>query len=253
MAIPKIVHWCWLSGDPLPDLVQQCQSTWRHWMPDWELRLWDRDRFSIDMHPFVAEAFRHKKYAFAADYIRLHALYVEGGLYLDSDVLLRQRLMIPERARAFSAVEHHPNIALAERLPEWLDESGRRRENCPAVPGIGIQAAVMASEAGHPWIKACLEHYADRHFVKADGSLDIDPIAPTIFAQKAEAFGFVYRNEVQQLDSDLHLASSRQIAPTKGSICEESVAAHMCAGSWQQPPQLMLRQRVSRKFRKIFS
>lgn len=220
-------------------------------MPDWELRLWDLDRFDIAMHPFVEEAFKRKKYAFAADYIRLHALYVEGGLYLDSDVLLRQRLSIPAGARAFSAVEHHPNIARPERLSEWVDGYGRRRADCPAVPGIGIQAAVMASESGHPWIKACLDHYADRHFVRADGSLDTDPIAPTIFAQKAEDFGFVYRDEAQQLDGAIHLASSREIAPTKGGVCDETTAVHMCAGSWQQPPESTLLQRFSSKLVKI--
>lgn len=31
-------------------------------------------------------SFRKKKYAFAADYIRLYALATEGGIYLDSDV-----------------------------------------------------------------------------------------------------------------------------------------------------------------------
>lgn len=204
------------------------------------------------MHPFVDEAFRRKKYAFAADYIRLHALYSEGGLYLDSDVLLSRRLTIPEGARAFSAVEHHPSIASPERLSEWLDGNGRRRADCPAVPGIGIQAAVMAAEPGHPWIKACLDHYAGRHFVKADGSLDIDPITPTIFAKKAEDFGFVYRNEVQRLDDAIHLASSSEIAPTKGTVRDETMAVHMCAGSWQQPAKLTLRQRVSNKLVSLF-
>ena len=32
------------------------------------------------------DAFDNKKYAFAADYIRLYALYNYGGIYLDMDV-----------------------------------------------------------------------------------------------------------------------------------------------------------------------
>ena len=36
-----------------------------------------------------------KKYAFAADYVRLYALYTEGGIYLDTDVL------VPEESPVF--------------------------------------------------------------------------------------------------------------------------------------------------------
>lgn len=32
--IPKIIHFCWLSGDKYPELVQKCISSWKKTMPD---------------------------------------------------------------------------------------------------------------------------------------------------------------------------------------------------------------------------
>ena len=43
--------------------------------------------FPIEI-PWIHDAYRHKKYAFVADYMRFYALYHEGGIYLDIDMLL---------------------------------------------------------------------------------------------------------------------------------------------------------------------
>lgn len=84
--IPKKIHFCWLSGDEFPPLIQYCIDTWEKVLPDYEIILWDTKRFDINSIAWVKEAFEAKKYAFAADYIRLYAVYTEGGIYLDSDV-----------------------------------------------------------------------------------------------------------------------------------------------------------------------
>ena len=86
MPMPKIIHYCWLSGEPYPELVQRCMQSWKEKLPDYEFMLWDMNRFDIHSVPWVEQACAAKKWAFAADYIRLYALYNYGGIYLDSDV-----------------------------------------------------------------------------------------------------------------------------------------------------------------------
>ncbi len=27
--IPKIIHFCWLSGDPYPEKIRKCMKTWK--------------------------------------------------------------------------------------------------------------------------------------------------------------------------------------------------------------------------------
>ena len=51
----------------------------------------DAHNFDINAVPYVKEAFEARKWAFAADYIRMYALYTQGGIYLDSDVVLLKK------------------------------------------------------------------------------------------------------------------------------------------------------------------
>ena len=88
--IPKIIHYCWLSNDPFPAEIAGWIATWQQHLPDYELMLWNLERFPLGKSVWVKEAFEARKYAFAADYIRLHALYEYGGIYLDSDVEVRK-------------------------------------------------------------------------------------------------------------------------------------------------------------------
>jgi mannosyltransferase OCH1-like enzyme len=84
--IPKRLHLCWLSGDPFPPLIQHCVESWKRHLPDYEIVRWDSNSFDLNHATWVREAFNNKKYAFAADYIRLFALHKMGGIYLDADV-----------------------------------------------------------------------------------------------------------------------------------------------------------------------
>src|SRR5690606_4052586 len=82
--IPKIIHYCWLSSDAFPPLVEQCLASWEENLKGYELHRWNME--NAPAVPWVHEAYKEKKYAFAADYIRFYALYQMGGIYLDADV-----------------------------------------------------------------------------------------------------------------------------------------------------------------------
>lgn len=84
--IPKIIHLCWLSGDPYPPLIENCINSWKKHLPEYEIKIWSKSTFDINSIRWVKEAYQHKKYAFAADYIRFFALFNYGGIYLDADV-----------------------------------------------------------------------------------------------------------------------------------------------------------------------
>ena len=84
--IPKIIHFCWLSGEPYPPLIEHCINSWREKLPGYQFVLWDKAKADGIASEWVQEAYRNRKYAFAADYIRCYALYHFGGIYLDADV-----------------------------------------------------------------------------------------------------------------------------------------------------------------------
>ena len=90
--IPKVIHYCWFSEDPFPPKIAKCIASWEKYMPDYQIKRWSAKNFDINSIKLVREAYNAKKWAFATDYIRLHALHNEGGIYLDSDVLLHQNI-----------------------------------------------------------------------------------------------------------------------------------------------------------------
>ena len=73
--IPKIIHYCWFGRNPLPPLAQECISSWKRYLPDYEIREWNEDNFDVNIIPYTAEAYRQNKYAFVSDYARSWILY----------------------------------------------------------------------------------------------------------------------------------------------------------------------------------
>lgn len=90
--IPKIIHYCWFGGKPLPDLAEKCLASWRRFQPGFDIKRWDETNFDVNAIAYTREAYAKKKYAFVSDYARFVILYREGGIYFDTDVELLRPL-----------------------------------------------------------------------------------------------------------------------------------------------------------------
>lgn len=234
--IPKIIHYCWLSNDPMPAELKRCIKSWKRKLPDYKIKKWDTHNFDIYSIPFVAEACKMRKWAFACDYIRVYALYTEGGIYLDSDVFVRNSLDFCLANRAFSAVECYPDLVEKIYAEGQVDAEGNKRKDIQYIDGIQIQAAILGAEKGHPFMRDCMNYYHDKHFILQDGSLNNKIISPFIFANIAIDYGFKFKDEEQDLKSGLKIYSSSLFASNMELITEKAVAIHCCAGSWRWMP-----------------
>lgn len=58
--IPKKIHYCWLSDDPMPEKLLKCVESWKKYLPDYELVKWDLKKFPLSKNPWVREAFENK-------------------------------------------------------------------------------------------------------------------------------------------------------------------------------------------------
>lgn len=85
--IPKKIHYCWFGGNELSPLNKRCIEGWKQYLPDWEVKKWDESNSPLDV-PFIKGALKRKAWAHVSDYVRLYALSKEGGIYLDTDVLI---------------------------------------------------------------------------------------------------------------------------------------------------------------------
>lgn len=130
--IPKKIHYCWLSGEPYPDSVLRCMESWRRVLRGYEFVHWDMSKALGLKSSWIDTSIKARKWAFAADYIRVWALYNEGGIYLDADVEVLKDL--------------EPLLAGPLMLGQ---ESGT---------GL-VEAAVIGAEAGNEAIRRVLESF----------------------------------------------------------------------------------------------
>ena len=78
--IPKIIHYIWLGGKPLPKIAEKCIESWKRNCPDFEIKRWDESNLDLDCCKYVREAYDNKKFAFASDVLRLQKIYEYGGI-----------------------------------------------------------------------------------------------------------------------------------------------------------------------------
>lgn len=157
--IPKTIHYCWFGKKPLPPIALKCINSWRKYLPDYEIKEWNEDNFDVNIIPYTKEAYNAKKYAFVSDYARFWILYNYGGLYFDTDVeIIRSMDGIISRG-AFMGCEKYANNKNSTDI------------NIGVNPGLGL-----ATEAKHNLYKEILDLYSTLHFIKKDGSLNLNTV-----------------------------------------------------------------------------
>ncbi len=191
--IPKIIHYTWFSGEPIPESLQRCIDTWHKVLPDYELRLWDGPALAALGNAFADEAVGQRKWAFAADFLRLYAVYLYGGIWLDTDV---------EVFRSFDPFLND-GMFIGREYYVYRDPKGPQ----PREDLCMLTAHCFGAEAGHPFIGECLEYYARRTFVRSANSrlpqaLRFDmTIIPLLQVNLAVPYGFDQRNRTNEVQT----------------------------------------------------
>ena len=211
--IPKIIHYCWFGGNPLPPLAEKCIASWKKFCPDYEIKEWNESNFDITSNTYIYEAFQCKKWAFITDYVRLWVIYKYGGIYMDTDV---------EVLKPLDAILYHPAFSGFE-------------SNC------SIPTGIMAGEQNNKWFKLQLAYYDDRHFVRKDGSLDLTTNVKTITNITKQNYGINLNNIYQDL-KDMVFYPSDFFCPkdyVTGVIntTQNTYTIHHFAGSWASNAQ----------------
>lgn len=88
----KYIHYCWFGDKPLPRLAKKCIKSWKKYLPDYEIIRWSEENVDLEECPFIKEAYENKKWAFVADYARTKAIYEYGGIYFDTDMLIKKNI-----------------------------------------------------------------------------------------------------------------------------------------------------------------
>lgn len=110
-TIPKKINYVWLGGNKKPDLIKRCINSWHIFLPDWEIKEWNESNFPFNEYEFSKGAMQQKRWAFAADVARIHAVYFNGGICLDTDMEVLKPLEPLLNQAGFACREGHRAIS----------------------------------------------------------------------------------------------------------------------------------------------
>ena len=137
MRIPKRIYTIWLTEKKeWPRLIKKCIESQK--IDGYEHRLITLDncfKNSEYMKQCLNSKYTNQKWCKASDYLRMHYLYNEGGIYLDADV----------------------EIIKGKNFDEMLSNQmfAGREDNCY------IGTAVVGAEAKHPFLKRWIKEVED--------------------------------------------------------------------------------------------
>jgi mannosyltransferase OCH1-like enzyme len=184
-------------------------------MPDYQLKEWNETNSPLD-NSYAKAAYRQKAWSRLSNYVRLHALYQEGGIYLDTDV---------EVVRPLTPLLQHKCFLGFQQEAEGDD---------------WVNTAVMGAEPGHPFLqrsmKLTLKKFAD------EGEFYRSPAINTAVLKEMglRAYGF------QEIDNvTLYPAEYFYPYPWSGKfspdcMTENTYCVHHWAGSWLKPEKRKL-------------
>lgn len=223
--IPKIIHYCWFGGNPLPQSAVKFIETWKKFNPDYSIKEWNESNFDIHCCKYVEEAYHAKKWAFVSDYARFYALYNEGGVYFDTD------------------------IEVLKPFDDLLD--------CGAFFGFGwktLTLPVFGASKGLECFKLILDYYNTRSFIKKDGTYDMVPIEMSAIKILQENYNLELNGQYQRLKEDIIIYPKEYFCSTKwesGKIYKNPklYVIHYADASWlseEEKWQLHQKQKIVR-------
>lgn len=228
--IPKIIHYCWFGGNPLPSLAIRCINSWKKFFPDYEIKEWNENNFDVNIIPYTQEAYQAKKYAFVSDYARFWILYKYGGLYFDTDVEVIKSMD--------DIIDRGPFMGCENTI------EGNHTKTLNVAPGLGLGV-----NAKHILYKEILDLYANLHFFTVSGGYNLQTVVKYV-TDILYAHGLKNVNGIQEC-AGIYIYPKDWFCPVDlctGEIrlTSNSRAIHYYAGSWTS-----LHRRLKKKIQKL--
>lgn len=219
-VIPKIIHYCWFGKGKKSKLVNNCIKSWKHFLPDYEIKCWDETNTCFDV-PYIIQAYKLQEWAFVSDYVRLKVLNDYGGIYFDTDVLVVKNFDALLRNSCFFGVEEKKIIG----------------------------TAIIASVKGHPFINYCLDDYISLKKIELNNIKEF--ISPKIITRCFKDYYNFNKDFTNQLNfKDITIYSKELFYPMpltdrynkhyERFIFEDTYAIHFWDASWVVFPAFKL-------------
>lgn len=222
--IPKVIHYCWFGGNPLPESALKCINSWKKFLPDYEIKEWNESNFDVNSIPYTRDAYKAKKYAFVSDYARFWIMYHHGGIYFDTDV---------EVLKPMDDIIAKGNF-MGREIGAYMRNMGLGDGDGYAVnPGLGF-----GMEQSSPLLKEILDNYNEFSFIKPDGTLNLKTIV-NYTTETLYKYGLTHQNDMPVLVEDIWIYPTDVFCPmdhTKGNYVkttERTRTIHLYDATWR--------------------
>lgn len=234
--IPKVIHYCWFGGNPLPDVGTRCIESWKKFFPNYEIKEWNEKNFNLESCDYVKEAYQAKKWAFVSDYARFWILYQYGGIYFDTDVEVIKDMTDIVEAGAFMGCE--------------ISDTNTSTFTIGVNPGLGIGV-----QPGLSLYKEILEIYQKEHFIDNAGNYNYKTVVDRT-TEVLIKYGFKALESVQRV-AEISIYPKEYFCPMdyttgKLEITDKSYSIHWYDASWLDE-KMKIRRQKSEKIRKLFT
>jgi len=227
--IPKIIHYCWFGKSEFSEEIKMCIESWEKFCPDYKIKRWDETNSPMDVS-WVKDAYKHQKYAFVADYVRFYALYHDGGVYMDTDMLLFKNIDIFLNNTCFLGFEDKYNANMA----------------------------IIGSEKHFSFNKECLDFYDRTKFDMLHPPIITRFITPLLIQT-----GLIEEDKTQELSNGIVVYSSDYFYPIHysqeftlediPSYCSENTyGVHLWNKSWTTEFILFEKKKYKEGFKMVF-
>lgn len=219
----KYIHYCWFGGKPLPKIAKKCIKSWKKFLPDYEIKEWNESNVDFNACPFVKEAYENKKWAFVADYARTKAIYEMGGIYFDTDMLIKKPIDFLLDKGTFLGVED----------------------------SMMVNAAVWgAKEPKSYFAKRMLDFYESQEHFDVDDMFKMS--IPRVITKILDEFEFdPSKDEIQVLNKDIHIYPRDYFYPlsydfNNNKFTENTCMIHYFEATWL-PKNVVFETKLVRK------
>ena len=193
----------------MPEDNLKCIESWKKFLPDYKLMLWNEDNYDVNSIKFTRQAYQKKKYAFVIDPVRLQLLREHGGIWLDTDIEIIKNLDPLLELPAFMSFE-------SDTL---------------------LHTGIVGSEKGAAWTDEYWKYMNRKPFIRWNGRLNKTP-STVIISRILKQRGVKLDNTFQIYGDSLHIFPKDYFCPKdyktgKITITNNTYCIHHFAGSWK--------------------
>lgn len=116
----------------MSELNKRCIESWPSVMPDYHIKEWNETNSPLD-NQYARAAYAKGLWSKVSNHVRMHAVYTEGGIYLDTDV---------EVIKSFTPLLHNKCFVGFQQEEERVD---------------WLNSAVLGAQPGHQFLRECMD------------------------------------------------------------------------------------------------